>query len=225
MPQSNLISGKVVSAPPQSQGFDSNTIITPEKAAAFVQSGFSFCVRYVGRTEMSSSDLTTQEANDILDAGLALMVVQHVSAWGWSPSPTLGTEYGTNAGKFANQIGIPPGVNLWCDLEGVAAGTSAQTVIAYCNNWYEAVVNAGYVPGIYIGAACILNSSQLYNSLKFSHYWKSGSTVPDVMTRGYQIIQYDLDSSLNGIEIDKDVTQNDHLGGQAQWLIRSGDLA
>ena len=40
------------------------------------------------------------------------------------------------------------------------------------------------------------------------------------MTRGYQIIQYDLDSSLNGIEIDKDVTQNDQLGGQAQWLVR-----
>lgn len=225
MSSTNVLAGIVTSAPPELLGFDTNTVVTPTTAEAFVEDGYKFCVRYVGRTTMASFDLTTEEANAILDSGLALMVVQHVLSWGWSPSGSLGTEYGTNAAKFATEIGIPPGVNVWCDLEGVAAGTSSQDVINYCNNWYDAVFKAGFAPGVYVGASCGLSSSQLYNSLKFSHYWKSGSNVPDVMTRGYQLTQFDLNSSVNGIQIDKDLTQDDELGGQVQWLIRPGDIA
>ena len=105
-------------------------------AADFRAAGYEFCLRYVGRTQMASYDLTAQEANDILDAGLALMPVQHVLDPGWQPTQALGAEYGANAAAFAQAIGFPPGVNVWCDLESVAESAAASDVAAYCNAWY-----------------------------------------------------------------------------------------
>lgn len=220
MSQGNILAGRVVGAAPNLKGFDTNTVVTAATAEAFVKDGFQFCVRYVGRNQMAPNDLTTNEANTILDAGLALMVVQHVSQWGWSPNGALGAKFGSNAAAFSAQIGIPKGVTIWLDLEGVAAGTPAQSVSDYCNSWYDQVAARGFVPGIYIGAQAILTSGQLYSSLKFQHYWKSGSTVPNVAQRGYQMTQFNLDITMNGIQIDEDKTQNDQLGGQVQWLVR-----
>lgn len=220
MSQTNTLSGNVSGLEPNTQGFDTNTVLTALTAKEFYESGYRYCTRYVGRTQMASNDLSSTEANAILDAGLGLMVVQHVSAWNWTPTSKLGIEYGTNAAAFAKEIGIPPGVNLWCDLEGVATDCPSDMVIDYCNYWYNAVNNAGYTPGLYVGAQCILNGTQLYEALSFKHYWKSGSTVPDVKTRGYQLIQHNLDVTVNGVQIDQDTSQNDHLGGQAQCLFR-----
>jgi hypothetical protein len=96
-------------------------------------------------------------------------------------------------------------------------------VIAYCNNWFDEVVAKGYVPGIYVGAGAILTGTQLAN-LKFQHYWKSGSIVPKIPDRGYQLIQTipnpPLGELRHGIPIDFDLTQTDSLGGQVIWLRR-----
>lgn len=216
-----ILPGTIQSAPSGLLGFDTNTVVSASVAKQFYADDYRFCVRYVGRTSQASNDLTYSEALDILNAGLGLMIVQHVSEWGWTPTSALGTEYGSNAALFAEEIGLPKGVNLWLDLEGVATGTSANTVGEYCNNWYEAVFEAGYVPGIYVGASAILSSIELYTALKFEHYWKSGSSVPPVATRGYQLIQKNLDITVNGIQIDQDMTQNDSLGGQVLWLINA----
>lgn len=212
--------GTIKSAPTDSLGFDTNTIVEADVAKQFFDDKYKFCLRYVGRTQMATNDLTTKEATNILDAGLALMVVQHVLKSPWTPTAALGTEYGENAARFTAEIGFPSGVNVWLDLEGVATSTSAQTVIDYCNNWYDAVFSKGFVPGIYVGFNCILTGDQLYNNLKFQHYWQSGSKVPEITTRGYQMVQYDLNTVVNGIQIDKDKTQTDNLGGQAQWLVK-----
>ena len=75
----------------------------------------------------------------------------------------------------------------------------------------------GYVPGIYVGAQAILTGAQLYD-LKFDHYWKSESRVPAIPVRGYQMVQTLVPELVNGIGIDKDVTQTDNKGGQALWL-------
>jgi hypothetical protein len=111
-------------------------------------------------------------------------------------------------------------VNIWCDLEGVEAGTAAQDVIDYCNMWFTEVANAGYVPGLYVGDSCILNEQQLFD-LKFQHYWRSQSNVPNIRSRGYQLIQLFPELNKNGIGIDIDVTQSDYKQGQVQWLIRA----
>jgi hypothetical protein len=179
--------------------------------------GYRFCLRYLSLTTETSGDLGAQEASDILNAGLALMPVQHVLDPGWNPTQALGQEFGQNAAANAQQVGFPAGVNLWCDLEGAAPATDAQDVIDYCRAWYQAVNSAGYVPGLYVGAEAVLSGQQLYD-LPFQHYWRSASIVPSIPTRGYQILQLLTSIPVGEMQIDLDFTQNDSEGGQPLWL-------
>ncbi|MES2947633.1 MAG: DUF1906 domain-containing protein [Pseudomonadota bacterium] len=215
----STLNGTVQTAPNGSRGFDADSVLSKETARQFFGSGYVFCLRYLSRGgQESTSDLTTQEASDILGAGLALMPVQHVSAAGWQPTAALGTQYGGTAASHAQTIGFPAGVNVWCDLEGVDSATTASDAIAYCNAWYTAVASAGYAPGLYVGANCGLSGQQLYQDLEFQHYWKSESQVPVVATRGYQMVQSLVAQPVFGIGIDSDVTQADALGGRVLWL-------
>jgi len=210
--------GTVQPAPTGSLGFDADTAITANVAQLFAGQGYAFCVRYLSLGHgQRRADLSTAEGEAILGAGLALMAVQHVRKAGWSPAEAMGTNDGTNAALNATAIGFPPGVNIWCDLEGVNQATVAQDVIDYCKAWHAAVLAAGFVPGLYVGANAILTGQQLYD-LPFKHYWKSESKVPAIPVRGYQMIQTLEPAPVNGIGIDKDVTQTDLLGGQALWL-------
>jgi hypothetical protein len=145
------------------------------------------------------------------------MPVQHVLDPGWSPTQALGQEFGQNAAANAQQIGFPAGVNLWCDLEGVAPQILAQDVINYCQGWYQAVDSAGYVPGLYVGAGALLSGQQLYN-LTFQHYWQSASSVPSLPGRGYQLLQLLPSISLNGVPVDLDFCLADSEGGLPIWL-------
>jgi hypothetical protein len=214
-----VLPGKVKNATSGSRGFDTDSKLDLATAKKFQAQGYKYGIRYLslGSSE-SSDDLTTKEANDILKGGLALMPVQHVRKSGWSPSGSLGTTDGKNAGKNAAGIGFPKGVNIWMDLEGVSPSASASSVIDYANKWYDAVSSAGYTPGVYVGANANLNGSQLYNDLKVQHYWKSGSSVPDVANRGYQMVQTLPSTTVNGISIDKDTIATDKKGGLPQWL-------
>ena len=211
--------GSVQAAPSGALGFDADSIVTLATAKLFAAQSYKFCVRYLSlEAEQETRDLSPGEASNILAAGLALMPVQHVREQGWAPTAALGETTGANAAVNAMTVGFPAGVNVWCDLEGVAAGSSANDVIGYCNSWFATVSAAGYVPGIYVGAQSILTGPQLYD-LKFEHYWKSESRVPAIPVRGYQMVQTMVPKPVNGIGIDKNVTQTDAKGGQALWLI------
>ncbi len=216
-----ILQGTVQPAGSGLSGFDSNTIISAAVAQEFKNGGYDFCIRYLARNAgQGSGDLSNTEAINILNAGLALMAVQHVQANyppGWTPTGSLGTTYGTNAASNAKSVGLPAGMNIWCDLEGVVPTTSATDVIAYCQAWYTAVAAAGYVPGIYVGADCVLSGSQLYSNLSFQHYWKSMSNVPAIPNRGYQMVQH-APQTVNGIGIDPDTTQTDDKGDTVLWL-------
>ncbi|MHA1067196.1 DUF1906 domain-containing protein [Enterobacter ludwigii] len=213
------LSGSIQSAASNSLGFDADSIVSQAIAQQFVEQGYTFCVRYLSLgCGQAEGDLSADEATDILQAGLALMVVQHVDDPGWMPTQSLGQTYGSNAATNAASIGIPPGVNVWCDLEGIANGTAAQDVIDYCSAWYDAVSAAGYIPGLYVGANAVLTGQQLYD-LPFEHYWQSCSEVPDIPVRGYQLVQTFVPEPVNGIGIDSDLTQTDLQGGQAVWLV------
>lgn len=215
----STLPGTVQHAAPGSKGFDCDTILSAQLAQTFKNGGYDFCVRYLSLGQgQNSGDLSFSEANAILHAGLALSAVQHVRMPGWSPNAQLGTQYGSNAAANAASIGLPKGMNLWCDLEGIGAGTAASDVIGYCNAWYNAVSAAGYIPGIYVGANCVLSGQQLYSDLNFQHYWKSESTVPDIPNRGYQMVQGYVPQPVFGIGIDSDYTQNDQQGGAVVWL-------
>lgn len=91
-------------------------------------------MRYVRRdTPHPKRDLNAAEASAVLDAGLGLMVVQYVeSEESWVPTGDKGEKNGEIAGGAATQVGVPSGVTLWCDLEGVAPKTPAAEIIDYC---------------------------------------------------------------------------------------------
>ena len=207
------VQGAISSVP----GFDCDTPLSADLAHKFFGQGYKFCFRYLSTGQVSSQDLTEQEATDILNSGLALMPVQHARKHGWSPNQTLGQKDGQEASANAETVGFPDRVSLWCDLEGVNSSAQAQDVIDYCEAWYEAVSAAGYRPGLYVGAEALLSARQLYD-LPFQHYWRSQSQVPDIPHRGYQVIQFGPSVQINGVWIDLDVALNDNQGGAAQWL-------
>lgn len=218
-----MLSGTVAPAVPGARGFDANTPLSDEQARAFVQAGYTFCLRYVGRTEMKPTDLSAAEAQRLLNAGLALMTVQHVLNPGWAPTQALGQEYGANAAAFTRQIGFPPGVTVWLDLESVADNSAAADVVAYCNAWYDQVAAAGYVPGVYVGYAPGLTGQQLYGKLKFSAYWAAYNVdgVSRPAPRGWQMVQSEGHGTIGGITTeayDVDTIHTDGKGGVPVWL-------
>jgi hypothetical protein len=206
------------------RGFDANTPLTKAKAAALKQAGFAFAVRYLSRkAKPPAGDLTKTEVTAILDAGLALMAVQHVAAPGWTPSATLGTEYGANAAAHAKKVGLPPGIAIFLDLEEVSPKAPAADIIAYCNNWHDELAAAGYAPGLYVGSNCGLTPHQLYRALKVKYYWKSGSKVPAIPHRGYSMVQTILkDDVVAGVAIDRNLIVRDAFGATPLWARAAG---
>jgi hypothetical protein len=123
-----------------------------------------------------------------------------------------GAADGTAAAKNALAIGYPKGACLWLDLEG--AIPSAADCIAYVNAWYEAAAAAGMnasALGVYVGPGVPLTPTELYQKLYLARYWKAGAIVPDVQSRGYQMMQlYPGNQTIApGILIDYDVIQDD----------------
>jgi hypothetical protein len=189
-----MLEGHVYTLPPGVRGFDTNTPLSPRTAQAFKDAQFDFAIRYCWRKSRNTWDLSAKEANAILDAGLALMVVQHVDPASerperWHPTGRLGDEYGGTAGEHCQTIGIPPGINVWLDLEGVNLHTPKADVVEYCNRWHSQVAAFGYVPGIYVGFDPVLSGAELYNELRYTHYWGALNVDVSPKPRGYQMQQ------------------------------------
>ena len=154
-----MLSGQVCPASVGAMGFDTAIPLTALTASAYVDKGYRFCVRYISRTDKSRAnnakrglaDLSEAEGRLILDAGLALMAVQHVAATGWVPHKALGEAYGAKAAEYSQTAGLPEGVNVWLDLADIPKATPHADICAYANAWFAQVKTAGYVPGVYVG--------------------------------------------------------------------------
>lgn len=218
--QQNL--GFATSATADVRGFDTDVALTSATAKRMKRLGYDFCLRYlpIDCASHPSDYIQREETLAILDAGLALMPVQHVRFPGWHPTAALGAADGHVARRFAYEAGIPAHVNVWLDVEGVHETTVPQRVIDYCNAWYAIVSAWGYIPGIYVGAAALLDGESLYRDLRMQHYWKSASDVPTPVSRGYQMVQSIVTSRPCGIDIDEDVTKADEFGDSVQWLVK-----
>jgi hypothetical protein len=219
-----VINARVASLPDGAMGCDVTTPLNVISTKQFLNNGYKFIIRYVGRGDGSRTfvDLTQEEGQVIVDAGLGLCVVQHPLAEGWGPTGTLGQRFGAAAAGLAGAAGLPVGVSVWLDLEGVSPASQTQDVINYCNEWYDEVSAVGYVPGIYIGANPGLSADQVYWDLSMKSYWRGGSSaqsgVPvDIPNRGYQMIQRITGSGVS--EFDSDVTHADSFGGTVSWCV------
>jgi hypothetical protein len=219
----------VFTAPDGVRGFDTAETVTPKGAAAMRAHGYRFCVRYVRRDKPHASALSASEAKSLLSNGIGLMLVQYVeSETSWNPTAAKGTTNGRIAGAEAAKLGVPWGVTVWCDLEGVAPRTASNKVIDYCNNWHLAVAGAGYVPGLYVGYHAGLTATQLYRALRFSHYWSAYNLNADQVpvVRGVQMKQArrrQQDSVLSaGVDFQVDTIRADALGGRPTLLALEG---
>src|ERR1700728_1845628 len=93
-------------------GIDTVAAITSPQATSLAKHGIAFVVRYLG-------GISVAEVGTILSAGLALMTVGYSRAPGWTPSAALGSSDGTAAVAHMAGLGLPEGLTVWCDLEGM----------------------------------------------------------------------------------------------------------
>ena len=221
--------GHIFTAADGVRGFDTAETVTSKAAVAFRRHGYRFCVRYVRRDRPHATALSASEARNLLGVGIGLMLVQYVeSDTAWNPSAAKGTRNGGVAAAEAEKLGVPWGVTVWCDLEGIAPGTPAQQVADYCNRWHAEVSSAGYVPGVYVGYRAGLSPSQLYRALRFTHYWGAfnlnSARYPSV--RGLQMKQSvtgRADAVVGaGIAFQVDRVRTDGLGGRPTLLAPEG---
>ena len=221
--------GHVFTAPDGVRGFDTAETVTESAAAALHRKGYRFAVRYVRRDKPHASALSSKEAKSLLNVGLGVMAVQYVeSDSSWRPTAAKGSKNGEIAASEADKLDFLWGVTIWCDLEGVAVGTPAQSVIDYCNRWHAEVSGAGYVPGLYVGYRAGLAPQQLYRSLRFTHYWGAYNLNADKYpaVRGLQMKQSQRtpqDSPAGfGLDFQTDRVSADALGGRPTLLALEG---
>lgn len=200
------------------QGFDADETVSLATAQAAVQAGFAFCVRTLALDKaMASPYLTPTELDVLLDAGLCVMAMQVAPGAGWSPSGTLGTTYGKNAVLNAVEVGLSPGICLWCDLNNVTSSPSSSEVVDYVNNWATAVQSAGYVPGLLVNLECGLSAEQL-EGLKLSSFWQGESDAPYLSTPGYQMTRTNSQGTINGQIVGVDQAGPDQAGDEVIWM-------
>jgi hypothetical protein len=216
------LNGHVIVAPEGVRGFDTAERVTAKAARAFFDHGYRYAVRYVRRdTPHPKRDLNAAEASALLDVGLGLMVVQYVeSEDSWAPTGDKGAKNGETAGTEAAKVGVPSGVMLWCDLEGVAPNTPAADVIDYGNRWHSCIAAAGFLPGLYVGWHNGLTPKELYEELRFTHYWAAYNLNADQApaVRGVQMKQSAMKpvDAPPGVSVafQTDVVRTDALGGR-----------
>lgn len=204
---------RVIQVPAGTRGFDCNSVVDYGAARRFVMAGFRFALRYAPRLAAKRNDLTRAEAEDLLHAGLALMVVQHVEPGRWIPTPDKGTQYGAVASDHAYKCGILAGTCVWLDLESVNASVPHSDTIRYCNNWWAQVAVAGYTPGMYVGWQSGLTAAELYHRTRFQHYWAAYNLNHDEYPaiRGV-CMQQEPEKMFQSIACDGDVALRDAKG-------------
>lgn len=202
------------------QYFDCNTPLNAAEAKTFVDAGMLGVGRYVPRTPANiPGNLTNAEIDVLLDAGLSVFAVQHVSPDNWLATAALGLSYGAYAATYAKLIGLPALVSLFLDLEMVSPTSVASDIIAYCKAWFNEVSAAGYTPGIYVGWQSGLSDQELYD-LPFISYWAGYNCDQSIPERGWQIRQHTA-KVLNGISYDPNTVTADNKGSLPMFLFPS----
>lgn len=194
----------VVPITPGTRGVDTDTQVSVSFAQILANNRFDFVVRYL-------SDVTSDELVTILDAGLGLSLVTHARALGWTPSAELGASDGAADVAKLKALGIPEGMVVWIDLEG--SGGDATDTAAWVNARSKALVDAGYIAGLYVGNLCVLDAQQLYELPYVTRYWSAFNFgIPQPSCGFCQIQLYPPDMVVGGLEVDLDFVQQDYHG-------------
>jgi hypothetical protein len=174
-------------------------------------------VRYVPLPGLSAAqDIDAAELRTILDAGLGVMLVQHVRFPGWDPRNRSGKTDALAAIEQAEVAQYLSGGHIFLDLEGIKG--TAQDTKRFAEDWAATIVDAGYCAGCYVGFGVPLNAVQLYNLHDIHSYW-SDAGARSVATRGFAMKQMVPEVQIGGIGFDVDAVAPDRLGDMPFWMI------
>jgi hypothetical protein len=188
------------------RGTDSVTLLGPTSAAALKGLGFDFAIQYLGTVNAGV-------VQAILDAGLAFMPVTYADRFN-----------GQQAAEQCAALGLPAGVTVWLDLEGIGPGLTPEAVIAQVNAWAKAISDGGYMPGLYVGAGDKLTSQELY-ALSVVRYWKGQSRLLDrngalsEPSCGWCMTQLYPHVGRGGVDVDIDVIGSDYRNRVPLWTV------
>lgn len=227
------MSMKVEKAFPGARGVDSYPFSvggTAAQAAALATSGIEFFVGYLG-------PMTPERLAMILDNGLAFMPV------------TFAAEYKDGAADEIAQLtalGIPKGCTVWLDMEGIDAwNMDIVKLTALIEAWASAIVAAGYIAGLYVGAPQPFTGKQLYALKNITRYWLgqgrcvSKPTTTEQSRDAYPncgwCMRQDWHNNPNaaqgvkggmlwkktGVLVDTNAIQADHQGRLPTWVVRA----
>jgi hypothetical protein len=187
---------------------DSVALITAEGAVALRKAGIDGCGQYLG-------SVTAEGIQGILAAGLGFFPITYADRFN---GPTTVAQL--------QLLNLPSGCTVWLDIESIGSGVPVQTLIQQINLWAVAVLNAGYMPGLYVGPGCLLTSLELYQ-LKVVRYWHSMSKIIDRNGQlaepacGYCMYQLFPTQTVSGVNVDLNFVQQDWQGRLPVWVVAS----
>jgi len=209
-----------VQAAPPCLIVDTDVKLTPNVISAIEAQGYKGIVRYVPLPGMpAASDIDSVELGAILEAGLGLMLVQHVRRPPWDPGQHSGARDATTAVQAAQMAGYLRGAHLFLDLEGIS-GNGPDTK-AFAEAWAAVIVGAGYAAGCYVGYGVPLGPQELYDLKNINSYW-SDVGAREVAVRGFAVKQRGT-IQISGVPFDPDAIQADELGATPLWMSASDE--
>lgn len=193
-------------------GVDTVQTLNVEMCHYLIRNGYSFAVRYLGM-------LKKPEMDRILCSGLALMPVTTSRKSGWKPDGTLGKADGNKAVKQLAALNFPKKCTVWLDLEGCAG--PAELTAEWVTAWSKVVKDAGYMPGLYVGAnPGGLGPEELWRLPHTVRYWRGCSIVPEPARRGFCNFQmYPPNLKLGPCYVDVNVLCKDWKNDLPSWVV------
>lgn len=190
-------------------GCDTTQVMDSVRCQGLRAHGISWIYRYLG-------SLTQAERDVILASGLGLGVVTYSDAPGWVPTASKGSADSAIDRIHLTNAGIPSGVTVQIDLEGVASSAPATDVEAFLNARSQPLVGSA---GLYVGAGGGLTAEQLYGLPYIHTYWRSLSRDIAEPSCGWGLIQaFPDDIVVGGTQIDVDYSVKDYQGRQPLLL-------
>lgn len=191
-------------APVGSRMVDSVHLVTPPEAHALKAAAQDGVLQYLG-------GVTAGGVQGIIAAGLGFSPVTYADSW---DGPKTVAELAA--------LGLPPGIVVWLDIEGIAATLGADYVIGRVNAWAAAVSAAAFIPGLYVGTGALLTSDEL-EALATYRYWKGLSRIVDrngalaEPSSGWCIEQKFPSGTTAGILVDFNIVGTDYKRRPLIW--------
>lgn len=192
--------------------FDSDSDFTPAQADELWSYGYRAALLYVPLPDLNAGrgDASAAKLAMLLAKGWQVGWVQHPRNPNWRPADHDAAVDATVACTAALGCGFPPGIHGWLDLEGPAAGTTADDTQEFAETWAANVRRVGYLAGCYVGYGLPLGSQRLYLLHGITSYW-SDMGHRSVMSRGCSIHQ-GPSRTIAGLLLDPNTISPDLMG-------------